>query len=415
MGRLRGVLIALVLFSILGGVGFLVVKRLLERGDQTAAQGAGGGGGKGGEAASIPVEAAPVEIGPIENRRTFSGALEAQARVTIAPKVAGRIVAMPLDIADPVSRGQIIAELDGAEYQQAVMQAQAELAVAKAGLLEAENASDIAVREFDRVETLHTRGIASDSQLDTVRANKLAADAAMEVAKAQVTRAEASLEVERIRFGYTTIRAEWEGGDDQRIVAERYVEEGDTVSANTPLLSIIELDPIEAVIYVTEREYALLSQGQIVMLTTDAYPGREWEGQVERISPIFREGSRQARVQVRIDNTDAALKPGMFVRAQAVLGREETATIVPVEALAERGGRRVIFLIDRAGATARMIPVTTGIRSGARVQVIGEGIEGRVVTLGQQLLGDVTPIIIPADEKTADAQRDPASREGGGG
>src|SRR5690606_32467707 len=128
-----------------------------------------------------------------------------------------------------------------------------------------------AQRELDRVRTLNERGIASDSQLDTVQADYLSKQAAVQVAKAHVTRAEAALQSARIRLGYTVIAADWEGGDDQRVVAQRLVEEGDTVAANTPLLSVVELDPIDAVIFATEREYTLLSPGQRVTLTTDAY------------------------------------------------------------------------------------------------------------------------------------------------
>jgi RND family efflux transporter MFP subunit len=217
----------------------------------------------------------------------------------------------------------------------------------------------------------------------------------VQVAEAQVTRAEALLQAARIRLGYTTIRAEWEGGDDQRIVAQRFAEQGDTISANTPLLSIIELDPIEAVIFATEREYALLAPGQPVTLTTDAYPDRTWTGDVARVSPIFREGSRQARVEISIENDDGALRPGMFVRVEAVLGQADDATIVPVQSLTERGGQTVVFVVGDDRATARMMPVTVGIRDGQRVQVTGEGIEGAVVTLGQQLLGEESAITLP--------------------
>ena len=104
-------------------------------------------------------------------------------------------------------------------------------------------------------------------------------------------RAEASLETANIRLGYTRITAGWSGGDDQRVVAERYVDEGETVSANTPLLRIVELDPITGVIFVTERDYARLQPGQeVLLLTTDAYPGEDFQGRIERIAPVFRAG-----------------------------------------------------------------------------------------------------------------------------
>lgn len=399
----RSWIVAIVLTALLLALGGLVAWRLAQ--PQQAVQ-------RGGGPSAAPVEIAAIEHGPIENRRVFSGALEATARVTIAPKVAGRIISLPVDLADTVQRGQVVAVLDSDEYAQDVAQAEAELAVAQAGLVEAQSAADIAQRELERVRTLQERGVASESQLDVVRADQLARTAAVEVARAQVTRAEAMLEAARIRLGYTTIRADWEGGDGQRIVAERYAEEGDTVSANTPLLSIIELDPIEAIIFSTEREYALLAPGQPVSLSTDAYPQRRWQGEVARVSPVFREGSRQARVEVRVANQDGALKPGMFVRVEAVLGREEDAAIVPVDALTERGGQTVIFIVSEDRSSARMIPVQVGIRDGERVQVIGEELAGAVVTLGQQLLGEESAITLPHAGDADGAPEQAASPQG---
>lgn len=262
-----------VLGAALLGLGALIVRRLPD--GEPVARGRGGPG-------AAPVEVAEIGRGAIENRRMFSGALEATSRVTLAPKVAGRVVRLAVDVADRVERGQVVAVLDSAEYEQAVMQAEAELAVARAMLTQAESAAEIAARELARVRTLQERGVASESSLDTVIAEDLAKRATIEVARAEVTRSEAALEAAKIRLGYTTIHAEWSEGDDTRVVAERFVEEGDTVPANAALVSIIELNPIEAVVYVAERDYGLLHAGQAVTLTTDAHPGRTWEGEVTR-------------------------------------------------------------------------------------------------------------------------------------
>jgi RND family efflux transporter MFP subunit len=399
MPRARNWIAAIGTVAVLGGLGYGVVIRL----GQTSGEGGRGGGGG---PAAIPVELAAAVRGPIEQRRVFSGSLEAAARVTIAPKVAGRIVSLPVDLADPVRRGDVIARLDGAEFEQAVAQSQAELAVSQAGLTEAENAEAIAQRELDRIRTLHERGIASDSQLDTATAEHLSRQSAVAVARARVTRDEAALQSARIRLDYATIRATWEGGDETRVVAERFVEEGDTVAANTPMLSIIELDPIDAVITATEREYARLGAGQPVNLTTDAFPGRRWEGRVSRVSPIFRAGSRQARVEIRVPNPDAALKPGMFVRAEIVLDRLEDATMIPAAALTRREGRPVVFVVDEATNIARAVEVTPGIQDGRRIQITGAELDGPIVVLGQQLLEDgsavsiVRPAGIPGETET---------------
>ncbi len=181
------------------------------------------------------------------------------------------------------------------------------------------------------------------------------------------------------------------------MVAERLVDEGQTVSANAPLLRIVELDPITGVIFVTERDYGRLQAGQGVVLTTDAYPGETFRGRIERIAPVFREATRQARVELNIANPGDRLKPGMFVRATVVLDRVTDAVIVPEQALTTRADRTGVFVVGADGRSVLWREVETGIRDGERVQVKGEGIAGRVVTLGQQLVDDGSPILIPGD------------------
>ena len=285
---------------------------------------------------AVPVEVAQIQRGPIELERTFSGELEALAEFVVAPKVSGRVERVFVNIADSVMRGQIVAELDNAEYVQAVTQAQADLEVARAKLSEAKSALEIANREFKRTDSLLKRGVASDSEFDAASQEQLAKQAQLKVSAAEVTKAESSLETANIRLGYTKVTAGWTGGDDRRIVAERYVDEGQTVAANTPLLLIVELQPIVGVVFVTEKEYARLKPGQLVSLTTDAYPGEQFKGRIDRIAPVFRKSTRQARIEMTIDNPKHQLKPGMFIRATVVLDREANAIIVPEQALTMR-------------------------------------------------------------------------------
>jgi RND family efflux transporter MFP subunit len=179
-------------------------------------------------------------------------------------------------------------------------------------------------------------------------------------------------------------------------VAERFIDAGETVSANAQLLSIVELNPITGVIFVTEGDYARLQINQPVALTTDAYPGEEFQGHIERIAPIFQQTTRQARVQLTVDNSWHRLKPGMFIRATVVLQRVANAIIVPEKALTTRGDRTGVFVVNEDGSTVAWREVQVGIREGERVQVSSEAVlSGRVVTLGQQLVNDGSAITIP--------------------
>jgi RND family efflux transporter MFP subunit len=391
MARLRsrkslGLLVAVVL----GIVGYL-----LFRGERNP-------GGDRTEERIAGVEVALVERRSLDQERTLSGALEAGSQVVVAPKVGGRIERLAVDLADPVKRGQAVAFLDDAEYAQEVKQAEAELAVAMANLAQARNALEISRRENQRIVTLRERGIASDSEYDLVEASRMEKEAQVEVAEAQVNRATAALESSRIRFEYTRVTADWSEGDAERMVAERFVDEGETVSANQPLLLIVQLDPILAVISVTERDYGQLQQGLEARFTTDAFPGEVFRGRIVRIAPVFRETSRQARVELTLANPEGRLKPGMFIRATITLDHVDEAVAVPEAALTKRGDIEGVFLIDESGERVRWVPVETGIRSRGWVELRTPSLSGRVVTLGQYLIDDGSAVRIVAtfDPKT---------------
>jgi RND family efflux transporter MFP subunit len=388
---LKGIVVV-VLMGGVAGLGGTIFNRLQEQ-NIPARAGAG--------LQVVPVEVVPIEYGPIQLRRTFSGALEATAEFEVAPKVGGRIVRLDVDLADTIRRGQVVAWLDDDEHVQMVAQAEADLLVAQANVAEAKSALDITTRERRRIEVLRQRGVTSEAQFDAVQADQLTKEAQLKVAAAQVAKAEAALESTKIRLGYTKVPADWTGGNEQRVVAERFVDEGETVSTNTPMVSIVELDPIIGVIFVAEQDYVRLRPSQPISLVTDAYPGESFQGRIDRIAPVFREATRQARVELVVDNPAHRLKPGMFVRATVVLERVPEATIVPEQALTTRDDRTGVFVVVDEGRAVAWRAVRVGIQDGARIQVEGEGLTGQVVTLGQQLVDDGSAITIPVERSSS--------------
>lgn len=342
----------------------------------------------------VPVQVANVHHGPISLRRTFSGSIEPRTKFTVAPKISGRIRVLHADVSDQIRRGQLLAELEDAEYKQEVIEAQANLAVAKANHVEAVSRLEIAQRELQRTTTLFNRGVASESAFDSAKATFLTSQSAVKVAAANLEREQAMLRAAGIRLGYTQVKAEWQQGDNQRTVAERFVDEGNTVAANTPLLSIIELDPVIAVIQVIEKNYPLITLGQKANVYTDAYPDRVFSGVVSRISPIFRESSRQARLELEVANPDQLLKPGMFARCTLELQKIDDAVSVPDLAITSRNNHPGVFKVSNDGTAVQWVPVEPGFTSGDRVQLIGSKLSGQVVTLGQQLIQDGSAVRI---------------------
>jgi len=343
----------------------------------------------------VAVEAAAVTRGAVADVRQFTGTLEASDAFTVAPKTGGQIERVHVDIGDRVGRGQVVVELDDDEARQAVAEARAQLAVARAEVEQAQADARLAERELERTRTLAQRDLASQSELDTTRAKAEAQRAAVSVARARVTQQEAALARARVQLGYTDVRADWPGDDKARVVGQRMVNAGDTVAANTPMLTVLRIDPLTAVAFAPESAYALLSKGQDAKITANALPGRTFEGHIARVAPRFASDSRQARFEVTLANTDRALKPGMFVTVRVQVDRAEHATLVPREAIVRRDeGPGVYRVVDGSPPTVKFVPVQLGIDGGKRVQVLEPQLSGRVVTLGQQMLEDGAPVVV---------------------
>ncbi len=225
---------------------------------------------------------------------------------------------------------------------------------------------------------------------------------------------EAALRAVEVRLSYSKIQASWEDGDEQRIVGERFVDEGAMLKANDPIVSILDIHSLTAVIHVIERDYSKVRPGQETIVTTDAFPGKSFTGRVVRVAPLLKETSREARVEIEIPNPDGDLKPGMFVRVEIEFEKRSEATVVPPSALVKRNSSQGVFLADTENMKARFVPITLGIVNGELAEVIRPALSGQVVVLGHHLLEDGGAIILPEKRSgsttTGKAHRGPQRR-----
>lgn len=399
MKKIVAILIALGVVGFLGG---RIHKKLSMRRQRFARP-------RGGFA--VAVETTPVQKTTIRDVALFSGTLLPKSQFTVAPKIAGRLKKLLVDVGDPVKRGDSIAFLDDDEYFQQVEQARAELEVVSANVEESLSALSVGEREFDRVRTLYEKKIASESELDAAQAQYNAQEAKYRVALAQVTQKDAELLAAQVRFSYTQILAMWEDGTEPKVVGERFVHEGEMLKANDPIVSILDIHTLTAVIHVIERDYSRVQASQDVVMTTDAVPGRTFPGKIVRVAPLLKETSRQARVEVEVLNSQGLLKPGMFIRAEIEFAQHPDATAVPVAALVKRGGQQGVFLADTKEMKARFVPVKSGVVDGGLSEVISPPLSGMVVTLGQHLLENGSAITLPPKESEAVRGSGGASRK----
>lgn len=358
-----------------------------------------------GQGQTVAVETSNATIKTIKEIREFTGTVYPIYKYIISPKVSGRVIKITKRIGDWVNKGEMIARLDDAEYQQAVLESQANLRIAKASLTESESQFELAKQELERVRSLEEKGIASSSELDTSSTSFDAQKSRLELARAQVEQREAALKSAEIRLDYTILYATEPG-----FIGERYVDEGTLLSPNSPLVSIIGIDSVIVQVTIIEKDYGRIKVGQTAEISVDAFPENTFTGKVARIAPLLEEASRVAKMEVEVENKDRLLKPGMFAIARVALQDKQTAQVIPIQALVKKDGHDGIFVVEKDVASgmdiARFYPVQTGISTETEIEVVSPEIKGPVVILGQHLLQDGVGVIVPETTDDSDFVKD---------
>ncbi|MEJ2635908.1 MAG: efflux RND transporter periplasmic adaptor subunit [Calditrichia bacterium] len=338
----------------------------------------------------VAVEVDSVRYGPIRDIKQFTGTVFPEYQYVVAPKVTGRIIEIRKRIGDWVNSGEIIARIDDAEYQQAVREAEANLKIARASLTESLSQFELAGQEKERVESLQAKGIASPSELDAAVSNYTAQESRYHLAKAQVEQREASLKSARIRLGYTVLTASKAG-----FIGERFVDEGALLAPNAAVVTVLGIDSVLVRTTIIERDYGSIQKGQMATVNVDAFPDQRFSGSVLRIAPMLQEASRVAQMEVGIANKSRQLKPGMFARVEVVTSERDSAQIVPSKAVITREGETGIFIVRQGENVARYFPVKPGITTADFTEITSPILQGRVITLGQHLLEEGSPLLLP--------------------
>ncbi|MCB5284720.1 MAG: efflux RND transporter periplasmic adaptor subunit [Candidatus Cloacimonetes bacterium] len=363
-------------------LGLLFAWRLCSGKDKDAQQGGG--------PQAVAVETAPVEVMDLEDSATFSGNLRAANSYILAPKVAGQLVQLNVNIGDTVSRGQVIAVLDDVIFRQEFNKAKANLEQAASAMAEAEKA-------LEQSRTLLAKSYIPQSEFDRVNAQYISEQAKYQVALAGKNAAETQL-------ANTRVKADWSGGGSARVIGERFADAGQLLNSGSPLVSVLDIGTLVAEIDVIESDYTRVKVGQPASISSDSWPEEEFNGRIARVAPMLKEESRQARVEIEVANPGLKLKPGMYARARITWQIKPQATAVPSAAIYKHKGEEGVFLVDKASSKVSFIPVEKGIVTTKYVEILSPALSGEVVTLGQDQLDDGREIILPGAEKKGKAK-----------
>ncbi len=291
---------------------------------------------------------AKVEHGDVRDVVEATGTINAVITVQVGSQVSGTIQKLFVDFNSRVQQGQVIAQIDPALFQGALLQAKADfenakanLASAKANLEKARATAAQSKADFDRTVGLAREGVMSQQQLDLARATSESADAQVSAAQAQVTQAAAQVQqksaavnVAQTNLNYTTIRSPIHG-----TVVARNVDVGQTVAASlqAPTLFTIAQDLTKMQVYVAtdESDVGNIHSGLPAMFKVDAFPKETFRGHVSqvRLNATTVQNVVTYTTIVNFDNPELKLFPGMTAYVSIPVATADNVLKVPNGAL----------------------------------------------------------------------------------
>jgi RND family efflux transporter MFP subunit len=351
---------------------------------------------------------------------TFYGLIEPWQEVSLGLQVGGQIEVIGkvqtgsqsktydyrLDEESRVKKGQQILRLEDAkvraqlaaaeasvaqaeasvnEAKSALVQEAAGVEAARGGVAEAEANQQRAVDEFKRVKKLDDQGIATTTEMDRVATERQAADARMRIARASLDQAVASEATSQQRLitanaNLASAQAGLNGAKADLahtflfspidgIISDLPIEEGEIVSAGQTVASVLDVDTVKLVVGIVESKISRIQPGAKAKVTVEAtgeranFPaGASLLGEITRVSVASEVNTGLFRVEIRLDNSDGTLRPGMIGRAD-ILVDEVVCYPVPLEATVLRDKQQYVsFAVEKAGEqfSVRTVPLPQG-------------------------------------------------------
>ena len=310
--------------------------------------GCGQNSGKAGSAASaeeaeeavtkVAVQSASVEA--VSHEEVYSTTVQAYAINNIVPQSGGRIKKINVEIGDYVYAGQVLAEMD-------------RVALDQTRLKLVNDSTDLA-----RIRELYQQGGVSQADFEAV-------ELAYKVSKSNYDNL----------LENTILRSPITG-----VVTARNYDRGDMYAMAGPIYVVQQITPVKLIAGISESDYSKVHKGDKVTVTTDALPGRTFEGSIKRIYPTVDATTHTVSVEVVVPNEDRALRPGMYARAKVVFDVAKSVVVPDTAVLKQQGsGQKAVYLYD--GGVARYTVVTVGRHFDGKYEILSGLTEGDQVII----------------------------------
>jgi RND family efflux transporter MFP subunit len=364
----------------------------------------------------VAVHVAPVTIRQRPLALTLDGTLVADEESNVTAVVSGRVVKVFVERGSKVDADTPLVALRDVDYRLQAKTARAQLAEARARLgmrkdggappdpnrmpdvLSAKAEMELADADLKRTEALAANGVLSAQELDTARTRAQSAHErhrnSINAARASVAAlqtARASLEQATTSAGETTVRAPFAGE-----IADRMISVGEYVSPQTPLVTLVRIDPLRIELSVPQQHLRDVQPGQTVTLVVDAVADRTFEATVRYVSAAVQRDTRSLRVEAVVPNADGLLRPGLFATARLQTGGQQAVAEVPSAAVRTEAGVSRVFVVADGVVEERVVSIAEQVGDTA---IVAEGLaEGDQVAVDAlERLGDGVAVEVQAD------------------
>ena len=290
------------------------------------------------------VSVVQVGVQDVPQEVTYTSTVQPYVKNNIVPQAGNRIKKINVEVGDFVKKGQVLAEMDMTQLQQAELQ-----------LLNNEI-------ELERLRKLYDAGGLAKSDLDAI---------------------EMAYKVSKTTYENLLENAILKSPIDGVVTARNY-DVGDMYAMSAPLFTVEQIKPVKLLVAVSESDYSKVKKGDSVVITADAVPGKTFYGKIERLYPTVDPVTRTVTVEAHVANNYNTLRPGMFTRVKLNYGTNKSVVIPDVAVVKQQGsGERFVYVLNE-DSTVTYQPVVLGRRLGSEYEVL-EGLQdgAKVVTGGQ--------------------------------
>ncbi|MCK5146138.1 efflux RND transporter periplasmic adaptor subunit [bacterium] len=311
---------------------------------------------------AVPVSVQEIKPQPMEEYVATTGTAVASEEAALVSELSGyyrvlnnKATGKPFMLGDEVAKGQVIIEVSDPEYSNNV-----KIESQKLNL-------EISESEFNKQRSLYDKGGVTLRELRNSEVAYINAKYAYE---------NACLQMDKMR-----IKAPFDG----RIIDLPYYTKGVRVSSATPLVTIMNYRQLILETQLPAKEMGRVEAGQDIRVMNYTNIEDTLVGRITQVSPAVDKNTRTFKAMMIINNPQWILRPGMFVKAEIIVAREDSALVIPKDVILSKQRGKTVFIIEKGAAQQRVI--RTGLENPKQVQVL-RGVEAneRLVIKGFETL-----------------------------